>query len=68
MSGTLADPGPPSEHDHRAGKRPRGTCSACGADRALRADGTIGAHSRVIRNYRSGSECAGVGKPPREAT
>jgi hypothetical protein len=38
----------------------RGSCSACGADRALSATGTVYAHDK------DWNRCPGSGKPPRE--
>ena len=46
------------------GPLPRGTCSDCGHDHALRADGTVGSHRRRTRQgYRLGY-CPGVGQMP----
>jgi hypothetical protein len=47
-----------------AGPRPRGLCRECGAERALRGDGTIGSHNRLTKQGYGIGYCKGVGQPP----
>lgn len=47
--------------------KPRGVCSVCGKERALRADGNVSSHYGVIEpGHRWTRQCPGSRKPPSE--
>lgn len=48
-------------------RRPRGTCSVCGHDFALRADGNVGQHLNRSTTGHYLDTCKGVGHPPRSS-
>ena len=54
----------------RRGMAPRGICPVCGAERALRANGGMGAHQRAVPSgtgrltYITGAQCPGTDQPP----
>jgi hypothetical protein len=47
--------------------RPRGICSGCGQERALRASGTIGKHHKLTKQGYTLGICTGVDQLPEEA-